>query len=99
MKTALLGLIILGALDFAVTPAAADCKCRANGKLFHHGEVACLSLPTGQQLARCDMVLNNSSWQKVQDGCPEAAAQSPAAASPPEPHAQPPVLPIDPAAL
>lgn len=54
--------------------AAADCECRANGRLYRHGELACLRLPTGDHLARCDMVLNNSAWLKVQDGCPEAAA-------------------------
>jgi hypothetical protein len=54
-------------------PASADCECLANGRVFKHGEVACLTLPTGQMLAQCDMVLNNSSWKKLQDGCPEAA--------------------------
>lgn len=54
--------------------AQADCECRANGRLYRHGELACLRLPTGDQLARCDMVLNNSAWKKVSDGCPEASA-------------------------
>ncbi len=54
--------------------ALADCECRANGRLYRHGELACLRLPTGDQLARCDMVLNNSAWKKVRDGCPEANA-------------------------
>ncbi len=53
--------------------ALADCECRANGRLYRHGELACLRLPTGDQLARCDMVLNNSAWKKVRDGCPEAS--------------------------
>ena len=71
MKTIAVGLVVLGASTFGQAPAAADCKCLANGRIFHHGEIACLSLPNGKQLAQCDMVLNNSSWKKLQDGCPE----------------------------
>jgi len=60
---------------FLWTPAAmADCQCMANGRVFHHGEIACLRLPSGPQLAQCGMVLNNSSWIKLQDGCPLAQA-------------------------
>ncbi|HTV67035.1 MAG TPA: hypothetical protein VMF90_00720 [Rhizobiaceae bacterium] len=68
-------LALLTALAFVglTLPAMADCKCRANGRVFSHGQVVCLKLPTGTQLARCGMVLNNSSWKKIQDGCPEAA--------------------------
>jgi hypothetical protein len=58
---------------FLWTPQVmADCKCVANGRAFHHGEIACLRLPSGPQLAQCGMVLNNSSWIKLQDGCPLA---------------------------
>jgi hypothetical protein len=62
------------------TAALADCRCMANGRTFHHGEIACLRLPSGPQLARCGMVLNNSSWIKLQDGCPstETGGQVPA---------------------
>jgi len=56
------------------TAAVADCKCIANGRIFHHGEIACLHLPSGPRLAQCGMVLNNSSWIKLQDGCPVAEA-------------------------
>ena len=57
------------------SPAAlANCQCRANGKLFEQGQVACLKLPAGAELARCGKELNNSSWKKMQDGCPSAAA-------------------------
>ncbi|MGO4831851.1 hypothetical protein AB4144_06070 [Rhizobiaceae sp. 2RAB30] len=68
-----------GLLAFAMLVASqglafADCQCFANGRRYHHGEIACLKLPNGDQLARCDMVLNNSSWKKIQDGCPEAGA-------------------------
>ncbi|MER9563003.1 hypothetical protein [Mesorhizobium sp. M0571] len=58
----------------AATPARAECQCLANGHIFHHGEIACLQLPSGPELAQCDMVLNISPWKKIQDGCPEATA-------------------------
>ncbi len=61
-------MILLTAFEASAT--AHDCQCKAAGKEFKQGDVVCLSLPTGQQLARCSMVLNNSSWEKLQDGCP-----------------------------
>jgi len=69
-------------------PAMADCKCMANGRVFHHGEIACLRLPSGPQLAQCGMVLNNSSWIKLQDGCPVAETSGNVSADPttPAPH-------------
>ena len=68
--------------------AMADCKCMANGRVFHHGEIACLRLPSGPQLAQCGMVLNNSSWIKLQDGCPLArtSAKDIAGRMTPAPH-------------
>jgi hypothetical protein len=73
MRTKLaIGVFLLSALVPA--SAEADCKCLANGRVFHHGEIACLHLPSGAQLAQCGMVLNNSSWIKLRDGCPIAQA-------------------------
>lgn len=53
-----------------VTPAFADAECLANGKSFQIGQVACLTLAGRSHLARCDMVLNNTSWTRVDDECP-----------------------------
>lgn len=92
MKTIALGMIVTGMFAWASGPAFADCECLANGKIFHHGEVACLSLPSGSFLARCDMELNNSSWKKMQDGCPEAAATPVAPLSHPDPQERAPSL-------
>jgi hypothetical protein len=66
---------LLLAASLWTTAASADCKCMANGRVIHHDEIACIRLPSGPQLARCGMVLNNSSWIKLQDGCPLASAQ------------------------
>ncbi|MDF1600013.1 hypothetical protein PZ895_09505 [Mesorhizobium sp. YIM 152430] len=50
-------------------PVATGPTCHANGLVFGQGEVACLDIPCAPQLARCGMVLNNSAWIKIQDGC------------------------------
>ncbi len=49
--------------DFAAT-------CLANAQSFGAGRLACLSVDGTRYLARCDLVLNTSSWTKVQDDCP-----------------------------
>jgi len=52
-------------------PAFAAPQCLANGKSFQVGQVACLTLAGQSHLARCEMVLNNTSWTKVGEVCPE----------------------------
>ncbi len=49
--------------------SAAECQCRANGSAFRQGETTCLALPDGPRLARCEMVLNNSSWKILDQAC------------------------------
>lgn len=56
--------------DPAPGPAPATSVCRANGQFIPEGGFACLVVAGGAHLARCDTVLNASSWTKVQDGCP-----------------------------
>ncbi|WP_181172504.1 MULTISPECIES: hypothetical protein [unclassified Mesorhizobium] len=61
-------------LAFAVAaPAAAFAaeECLANGKSYPVGQVACLTVADKSHLARCEMVLNNTSWTKVGDSCPQ----------------------------
>jgi hypothetical protein len=74
MKLAVGFCLIVAALAGTPAPAIANCQCLANGRTFEQGQVACLKLPTGTELARCGKELNNSAWKKVQDGCPTAAA-------------------------
>lgn len=66
------------AMLLVATPVLAgengDCTCRLDGKDIAEGQTACLSLPTGQVLARCEMVLNNTAWKTIQKGCPSASA-------------------------
>ncbi|MEO9612023.1 MAG: hypothetical protein ABJG86_12340 [Nitratireductor sp.] len=62
--------------------AEPECTCLANGTRYAEGSVVCIRLPSGSWLARCGKVLNNTSWQKIQDGCPTTLL-SPAKADPP----------------
>ncbi|MGX7873182.1 hypothetical protein ACVDG5_010655 [Mesorhizobium sp. ORM6] len=55
----------------ATVPAFAAPECLANGKSYPVGQVACLTVADQSHLARCDMVLNNTSWTTIDDHCPE----------------------------
>lgn len=78
MRKLSLGLGLLGAV-FAAS-ASAECTCRANGADFQEGQVACIRLPSGSFLARCGKALNNTSWIRISDGCPQASASDAEAA-------------------
>jgi hypothetical protein len=52
--------------------AGAKCKCRFNGGYIEEGQTACLKTPTGMSLARCEKVLNNTSWKTLNQPCPFA---------------------------
>lgn len=54
---------------------AAGPTCHANGMVFDQGQIVCLDIPCAPQLARCGMVLNNSAWIKIQDGCAVSRSQ------------------------
>jgi hypothetical protein len=56
---------------------AAGPTCHANGLVFGQGQVVCLDIPCAPQLARCGMVLNNSAWIKIQDGCVVSSQERP----------------------
>jgi hypothetical protein len=49
-----------------------NCYCRAQGKSFAVGEIACLRTAEGPRIAECGMVLNNTSWQFTARPCPES---------------------------
>lgn len=56
--------------------------CLANGRAYQIGQVACLTVLGTEQLSRCELVLNNTSWEKIKDGCAETA-------TPPQPQPAP----------
>jgi hypothetical protein len=66
-ETLLIAAMTIGAGGEA--DVAAGPTCHANGLVFGQGQVVCLEIPCAPQLARCGMVLNNSAWIKIQDGC------------------------------
>ena len=47
----------------------ADCICRSVGRTFHLGQEACIR----GRVARCEMVLNNTSWRMTGVPCPQAS--------------------------
>jgi hypothetical protein len=44
------------------TGEAIPCRCRFRGNAYRLGDTVCMSTHLGVQLARCDLVLNNTSW-------------------------------------
>jgi len=58
--------------------AGAKCQCRFNGGYIDEGQTACIKTPTGMSLARCEKVLNNTSWKTLNQPCPFALNNLPA---------------------
>jgi hypothetical protein len=62
--------VLVGAVS---SSASADCTCRArDGIRATLGETICIPTPSGTRLARCDQVLNNTSWTFLDAPCPQA---------------------------
>jgi hypothetical protein len=76
MRLKVLGFATTIAVAALASPASADCTCRGPGVIAYHGQTICLKTPAGPRLARCEMVLNNSSWKFLAEACPEASLQS-----------------------
>jgi hypothetical protein len=53
-------------------PASAGRHCLYQGKIFRQGDVTCIRVDGKTRLARCEMLLNNATWNFFQDGCPTA---------------------------
>jgi hypothetical protein len=66
-----------------------NCTCRANGRDYAQGQVACIR----GKLAQCSMNLNNSSWKIISETCPEVLLRVPPAYASPLPQSLPPQLP------
>lgn len=45
------------------------CRCRFDGREFRLGELVCMATPEGVVLARCDLMLNNTSWVPTTTPC------------------------------
>lgn len=79
VKGSILGLVVLSAVLILAVPAAAGRHCRYQGRIFNQGDLVCINLNGKARLARCGMMLNNASWNFLQDGCPTAALTPPSA--------------------
>jgi hypothetical protein len=71
--TAMLKLSIVLILAFGLlqlNPARATCTCIFKGGTVKEGETACIWTAKGNALARCEKVLNNTSWKLLGQSCP-----------------------------
>lgn len=78
MRSVLLAslLIILPASAATAGPNG-DCTCRYQGGDVVEGQTVCMKTAKGMALARCDRVLNNTSWKFLDQPCPTANLISP----------------------
>ena len=45
------------------------CTCRAKNVVASEGEVVCVQTANGGRIARCEKVLNNTSWKFLPGSC------------------------------
>jgi hypothetical protein len=73
--------LVAFALTFAMytlpSSAGENCTCRGNGQDIAEGQTVCLKTASGSKLARCERVLNNTSWKILGTDCPLAKAPEP----------------------
>ena len=50
--------------------AGPECTCRHEGGDVAEGQTACIKSPNGMKMARCEKVLNNTSWKILDTPCP-----------------------------
>ncbi len=62
--------VVAGLCTVSSSAIAADCTCRYDGLDYQLGEMACMRRGDQMRLARCDMVLNNTSWTITDERCP-----------------------------
>lgn len=51
------------------TGQAIPCRCRFQGSAYGLGDTVCMNTHLGMQLARCDFMLNNTSWVPIGVPC------------------------------
>ena len=55
-------LLVCGGLSPGEAAAGHKCQCLYQGRKFEQGELVCIKVDGATRFARCDMLLNNSSW-------------------------------------
>lgn len=67
-------LVLIAAIFTALVPvtsfAKSECTCRFKDRSVPEGITVCLNLPSGNVLATCSRVLNNTSWKILEQECP-----------------------------
>jgi hypothetical protein len=53
----------------AATGQNIPCRCRFQGKDLQLGAEVCMNTPNGTMLARCDLLLNNTTWAPTSIPC------------------------------
>ena len=69
-------LVILGSSAAYAGPNG-ECTCRYKGGDVAEGKTVCMQTAKGSTLARCDRVLNNTSWKFLDEPCPTAELRTP----------------------
>jgi len=65
-----------GAQELAAAHQAIDCYCTdRHGERVDLGGYTCIQVGEQPYMARCEMVLNNPAWRKIQDGCVSSGLQ------------------------
>ena len=73
MFAALTGILISGGTLLPLEAVAGpNCTCRHSGGDVQEGQTACIKSPKGMTMARCERVLNNTSWKMLDAPCPFA---------------------------
>lgn len=57
--------------------AGPECTCRHAGGDVPEGQTACINSPNGMKMARCEKVLNNTSWKMLDAPCPYSEVKPP----------------------
>ena len=77
--------LIASIVIFAAGSAKAECICRYKSGEIIEGQTACLATAKGRELARCEKVLNVTSWKFLGEPCPSAANDGQPISLPSEP--------------
>jgi hypothetical protein len=65
------------AVPVATAHVHRPCPCTYPGGTAQQGEIVCLEVNGKHELARCEMVLNNSSWRFLGTPCDPSANHGP----------------------
>ena len=74
ITVAIPALFFMPGIKLGIDPAYAgsQCTCRFVGGDIAEGQTACIKTPKGMVLARCERVLNNTSWKMLGTPCPSS---------------------------